>query len=260
MAFNVGLDPKTANATFLNPGDLIIRDDETWIPVEITRIKDGFLKAWQNGAQEWRAASASKNAEFIPVHDAWEKYSPANAGDIIKVNVSQPDSERVYSAYATELKMFWTTNFQPRVASIQNELKTKRYDAKLLNRLGVLYARFGMFDEARRQFESLVANNGEVPGALINLGNIAYLDGRHQDALDYFSRALTRSAGSSVALQGIAMAGYELGDTNAVQTALEQLKKADPDAASRLASLGAGGGAAGRADSAEKEITSWNEE
>jgi transglutaminase-like putative cysteine protease len=258
-AFNVGLDPKTAGAIFLNPGDLIIRDKETWVPVEITRVKDGFLKAWQNGAQEWRAATASQNAELIPVHDAWERYSPANAGDIIKVTVSQPDSERVFSAYSTELKMFWTTNFQPRVTSIQNDLKVKQYDAKLLNKLGVLYARFGMYNDARKQFESLVANHGEVPTALINLGNLAFLDSRHEDALDYFTRALKQSAGSSVALQGIAMAGYELGDTNAVETALEQLKKADPEAASRLASLGGGGGT-GRAASAEKEITSWNEE
>jgi tetratricopeptide (TPR) repeat protein len=259
-AFNVGLDPRTAKAMFLNPGDLITRDDQTWIPVEITRVKDGFLKAWQNGAQEWRAASASQNAEFIPVHDAWDRYSPANAGDIIKVNVSPPDSERVFSAYSNELKMFWNTNFQPRVSSVQKDLALRKYDAKLLNNLGVLYARFGMYDDARKQFELLVSNNGEVVTALINLGNLAFLDGRNEDSLDYFTRALKQSSDNSVALQGIAMAGYELGDINAVQTALERLRKADPDAASRLASLGAGGGASGRAASAEKEITSWNEE
>ena len=257
VAFNADLDPKNAGAMFKNAGDLIFRDNETWIPVEITRVKDGFLKAWQSGAQEWRAAQASGNAEFIPVHDSWEKYAPANSGDVIKVNVSQPDSERVYSAYSTELRTFWASDFLPRVTSLQNDLKVKRYDTKLLNKLGVLYARFGMYDDARKQFETLVANNGEVPTALINLGNLAYLDGRNQDALDYFTRALKQSEESSVALQGIAMAGYELGDTNAVQTALEQLKRADPDAASRLASLGGG---AGRAASSDKEITSWNEE
>jgi transglutaminase-like putative cysteine protease len=258
VAFNAGLDPKTASATFKSAGDLIVRDGETWIPVEITRVKDGFLRAWQTGAQEWRAAEANGNAAFVPIHDSWEKYSPANSGDVIKVNVTPPDSERVYAAYSTELKMLWASDFLPRVTSLQNELKAKRFDAKLLNRLGVLYARFGMYDDARKQFETLVANNGEVPTALINLGNLAYLDGRNQDALDYFTRALKQSQGSSVALQGIAMAGYELGDTNAVQTALEQLKKADPGAASRLASLGGGG--AGRAASSDKEITSWNEE
>ncbi len=69
-----------------------------------------------------------------------------------------------------------------------------------------------------------MASNGEVPAALINLGNIAYVKGDNQAAMDYFMRALKKSSNNSIALQGIAMAGYELGDTNAVQTALAQLK------------------------------------
>jgi Tfp pilus assembly protein PilF len=99
-----------------------------------------------------------------------------------------------------------------------------------------------------------------VPAALINLGNIAYVKGDNQAALDYFMRALKKSSNNSIALQGIAMAGYELGDTNAVQTALAQLKTTDPEAAERLASLDAGSGGKSRAASAEKEVTSWNEE
>ncbi len=104
VAFNLDLDPRTASAAFMNPADLIIKESETWIPVEITRVRDGFLKAWQSGAQEWRSASASQNAAFIPVHDAWEKFSPANTGEIIKVNISPPDSERVFSAFSAELQ------------------------------------------------------------------------------------------------------------------------------------------------------------
>jgi tetratricopeptide (TPR) repeat protein len=260
VAFNLDLDPRTASATFMNPADLIIRENETWIPVEITRVRDGFLKAWQSGAQEWRAASASQNAAFISVHDAWEKFSPANTGEIIKVNISPPDSERVFSAFSAELQNFWTAAFQPRISKLQDDLKSQKTDARLLNKLGVLYARFGRYDDASQQFEQIVASSGEVPAALINLGNIAYVKGDNQAALDYFMRALKKSSNNSIALQGIAMAGYELGDTNAVQTALAQLKTADPEAAQRLASLDAGSGGKSRAASAEKEVTSWNEE
>jgi len=260
VAFNLDLDPRSAAAVFVNGADLITREDETWMPVEITRVRDGFLKAWQTGAQEWRSASASQNAAFIPVHSAWEKFCPANTGEIIKVNISPPDSERVYGAYAAELQAFWTAAFQPRVSKLQDDLKVQKSDSRLLNKLGVLYARFGKYDEARQQFQMIVASSGEVPAALINLGNIAYVKGDNQAALDYFTRALKRSSNNSFALQGIAMAGYELGDTNAVQSALAQLKRSDPDAAERLASLDAGSGGKGRAASAEKEVSSWNEE
>jgi tetratricopeptide (TPR) repeat protein len=259
-AFNLDMDPRTARSVFGNPDDLIFRDNQTWVPVEITRVKDGFLRAWQVGAQEWRSASAGNSADFTFVRKSWEKYAPANTGEIIKTPVFPPDSEKIYSAYVKELNAFFTADFQPRLKKLQDSLKVKKDDAKLLNSVGVLYARFGMYADAKTQFEAIVKKNGDVPTALINLGNIAYLGAMNDVAFDYFSRALAKSPGSSAALQGIALTGYELGKASDVNSALAKLKDADPEAAERLASLGTGGGTSGRASSSEKEISTWNDE
>ena len=260
MAFNMQMDPQTAKSTFSHPEDLIIKEDQTWVPVEITRVKDGFLRAWQTGAQEWRAAATSSSGDFYPIHKAWGAYAPANTGDRLKVSVTPPDSLRVFNAYTAELNKFFMADFQPRITKIQTDLKTNKDDPKLLNKLGVLYARFGMMEEAQKQFEAVIARNGDVASTLINLGNIAYLGGRHAQALDYFTRALAKVPENSTALQGIAMAGYELGDSNAVENALAQLKNKDPNALARLAAQGIGPGGSGRAASAEKEVDTWNEE
>lgn len=259
MAFNVQMDPQSAKNIFGHPEDLIFKGDQTWIPVEITRVKDGFLRAWQTGAQEWRAATASNTVEFFPIHTAWGTYAPANTGDRLNVSVTPPDSIRIFSAYTAELNKFYVADFQPRVSRIQADLGTRKDDPKLLNKLGVLYARFGMLDDAQRQFEAVITRNGEVPSTLINLGNIAYLGGKHEIALDYFTRALARAPQSSTALQGVAMAGYELGNSDAVQNALAQLKKEDPAAIERLAAQGIGTGGSGRAASADKEVDTWSE-
>lgn len=260
VAFNMQMDPQTARSTFSRPDDLIFQGEDTWVPVEITRVKDGFLKAWQTGAQEWRAASMDKSAELRPIHKAWATYSPANTGERLKISVTPPDSLRIYSAYTRELGQLFQADFQPRISRIQADLKVRKDDPKLLNKLGVLYARFGMYEDAQQQFETVIKKTGDVASTLINLGNVAYLGGKNEQALDYFTRALARSPKNSTALQGVAMAGYELGDADAVQNALAQLKRDDPAAVSRLAAQGIGAGGGGRAASAEKELDTWNEE
>lgn len=260
VAFNMDMDPQASKNTFSHPDDLIFRDNETWVPVEITRVKDGFLKAWQTGAQEWRSATAEKTADFRPIRKAWETYAPANTGDRLKVSVSPPDSNVVYASYSDELGHLYEADFQPRIAKLQADLAKSKDDPKIMNKLGVLYARFGMMDEAKKQFDGIVKKSGDVPSALINLGNIAYVSGKNKDALGYFTRALAKSPDNSTALQGVAMAGYELGDTNAVQNAIAKLKAEDPNAVSRLAAQGIGAGGAGRAASAQKELDTWNEE
>ncbi len=261
MAFDAGLDPAAAKATFGEPNDLIIADGRAWIPVEITRIKDGFLKAWQNGAQEWRAGSASNVAALYPVHKAWETYSPANVGDMLKTKVGTVDSAKVYNAYAAELDKVFDADFQPRISKLLADLK-KKDDPALMNKLGVLYARFGMYKEASQQFNAVVKASGEIPSALINLGNIAYLSAKYKDAVAYYNRALVKSPASSTALQGVVLAAYEIGDAASVKVALTKLKDADPAAAERLASLdGTAGPAEGirRAAAVEKEVSSWDE-
>ncbi len=259
-AFNMQMDPQTAGSTFARSDDLIFIDGQTWVPVEVTRVKDGFMKAWQTGAQEWRAASADNTAEFRPIRKAWTTYAPANTGERLKVSVNPPDSNRVYASYTRELNQLFQLDFQPRIAKVQADLKVRKDDARLLNKLGVLYARFGMLDEAHAQFEAAIRQSGETTATLINLGNIAYIEGRAEEALGCYTRALAKSPRSSMALQGIAMAGYALGDTDAVQNAIAQLQKEDPVAVERLAAQGIGVAGSGRAASAEKELDIWNDE
>ena len=92
MAFSLGLSQKEAEKQFLRPEELVFMEDRAWVPIEITEIKGGFLKAWQTGAKEWRENAAKLQAGFYPTHEAWEKYS-AVGFDIAEGDVSQPDED-----------------------------------------------------------------------------------------------------------------------------------------------------------------------
>jgi tetratricopeptide (TPR) repeat protein len=192
---------------------------------------------------------------------AWKSYPPVDTGRVLQGSITPPDPARVFQAYSTELSQFYKSDFEPRIAEVQAALKKSPSDARLLNKLGVLYARFGMLREARTQFELIVRSSSDPPAsALINLGNVAYLEGSYQDAYDFYSKALEKAPDSPVALLGKARAGYELGQTAEVKDAYNRLVKAAPSLAEEYAYLGAVSGGSARAASFEKEVSQWNDE
>jgi hypothetical protein len=262
LAFSLDMDSKTAQGTFMNTADqLILRDDGAWMPVEITLVKKGFLKAWEMGAQEWRAASANGRAGFVRPGEGWEEDDPGNTGDIVKAPVTPPDSEKVWASYSAELKAFYASDFKPRIDETLKALSAKKGDVKLLNRLGVLYARFGMYKEAQQQFEAIIKKDAMNVSALVNIGNILFLNGKADAAMSYFNRALSVSPSLSAALQGLIMAGYELARKDVVDEATSRLKAVDPGALDHLSSLGITAAAGtSRAASMDKEMTTWTDE
>ena len=257
MAFNAEMDAEQAKRTFLNPQDLIFRDGETWVPVEITLVRDGFLKSWAIGAKEWREATAAGQAGFYPVRDAWKVYEPVGFSEI-KEAIMLPDSDRMLKDYKGELERFIGNEVQPRASKLREEVRKNPNSPKLLNSLGVLYARFSMLDEAAAEFQK-VLKGGDLPAALVNLGNIAYLKEDMKSALAYYNRALKKVPDSSAALLGVARASYELEDYSSVNGALAQLKVSDPTAAARFSYLG-GGGEARAAEAGKREVEEWTED
>ena len=244
VAFNLGIDKRAAGDIFSNPDDLVVREDgSVWMPVEVTLVRDGFLRAWKAGAQEWSRAAADGKAEFVTMNYAWNEagFPDVDTGRVLQGSVSSPDTARVYEATSLSLSQVATAEIKTRADELLALLKKTPGDAKLLNRLGVLYARFGLLKDARTQFDLIVKTTKDVPSStLINLGNLSYLEGRYQDAFDFYSRALTKSNDSVVAILGKARAAYELRKDDEVKKAYDQLLRAAPDTANEYAYLNSG--------------------
>jgi hypothetical protein len=64
IAFQLKMSAAEAKKSFLKPDDLIFKYDAAWVPLEVTAIKDGFLKAWETGAKEWRESDTRGQAGF----------------------------------------------------------------------------------------------------------------------------------------------------------------------------------------------------
>jgi len=259
-AFSVNLSPEAARTTFSNSEDLIFRDDKTWIPVEITTISEGFLKAWEDGAKLWREASERDKAGFFSVRDAWLVYSPVGlAGG--SGSVQYPNEAKVASVYIEELSRYIDREIYPQVVKLQREIDQSGGSSKLVNRLGVLYARYGLIDKAEREFNKVLASRKDYVPTLLNLGNIYYLNGEYDKAMTYYERASKKDPDNAKAVLCVARVNHEMENYGTVRKQYDKLKKLDPELATRFAYLDLKGEEAVRAAEAAKikEAVVWAE-
>jgi TolA-binding protein len=251
MAADLEMAGDQAVSTFSRPEDLIMKDGTAWLPLETTMRKEGFAQAWEEAAREWREATANGTAAFYPVHEAWKAYQPVvlSGG---AAPTGQKDPKAGSEAFKRELASFISSETGPRVAVIQAEIKKKGGNASLYNKLGVLFARYGLLDKAADQFKAALGTKSAVGSATYNMGNILFLQGKYSDALSYYAKALVALPGDAKTLLAVARVDSALGKYDAALASYDKLKAADPALASRYAYLGGGADSGKRAADAEK--------
>jgi hypothetical protein len=186
LAFSTDLREDAASRSFSGTSELIVKDGVVWIPVEVTERRGGFMKAWAEGAREWREASAGATAGFIPVHEAWQEYEPVQLPGGREITL--PGKDAIVSAFLQEVVKFVDREITPRVARLQEDIRKNGDTPSNRNKLGVLYAQYGRMDQAEAEFLKAITKQEYVP-ALLNLGNIQSKKGAWPGAKEYYDRA-----------------------------------------------------------------------
>lgn len=244
IAFSTGMSSDDARKAFSRADDLIFRNDKSWIPVEVTESA-GFLQAWQDGAKEWRENLSRKQADFYPLHDAWQLYEPVGLPGA-DVTVDLPAPEKIVSAFQAEAGKFIDQEIFPQVAALESQITKGKDVRKPTNDLGVLYARYGQYERAQKEFAKLLAKEEYVP-ALLNMGNILYLSDQKVKALDFYNRAYAKDPENPRVLLSVARVNHDIENYFAAEKAYAELKVKDPDLALQFAYLDLKGEEATRA-------------
>ena len=226
-AFKLGSGQDHIERIFSSTDGLIIRGDDIWLPVEVTMIKDGFIKAWKTGAREWMENDAQGKAEFFPVHEAWRIYNPVGILEADSSEGRTPDSSLVREVYHKALNTFIAGEIRLKRDSLKKKIDQNPHKAAHRNKLGILYARYGLLDDAKRELEAALAIENDYLPALVNLGNVMYVKGDFGTAVIYFERALKTNDKNSSALLGLSKARYESGDFDGASAAFNELKSLD---------------------------------
>ncbi|MBL8967162.1 MAG: tetratricopeptide repeat protein, partial [Spirochaetaceae bacterium] len=220
-----------------------------WLPLETTLQGNSFTAAWGEGARQWREGLAKRAAALFPIREAWERY-PAVVLPGEPVPAVLPGEKAMRDGFRAELALLVSRELEERVASLQAEFR-RSGDAATLNRLGVLYARFGQLDKAEAQFlES--ARRKETAAVRFNLGSLSFARAKYKDALAHYERALAVGRNDDPkTLLAIARTQSELGRREAAAATFDRLRARDPALAERFAYLGLAAEATGRAGQAE---------
>ncbi len=254
-AFDTGLDEAKARESFYDPGLLIIRNGEAWIPVEITMVNDGFIKAWRVAAKEWADNERSGVAAFYRLPDCWKVY-PSAAFPNVNPRFNLPDEAETAMAFDTALDRFVAREMDPELQSLEAELASSP-PAVRANEVGILYANYGMLKESWKQLSD--SAKAGYQKAWTNLGNVAYLRKDFKLALSYYQWARQLDASDDNALLGVARCQYELENFDASDAAYAELRSRNPKLAGRFGYLASIFGGEGRAWSLADRFasTSW---
>ena len=249
------MTPEEAERTFSRLDRFIVSQGRVFIPVEATIFGKGFNAAWAEGARQWRLAGTE--ARLIPVREAWKDYEAVGLRDTPPA-LSYPGARAVVASFKGELDRFVSDELVPQVARLQEEIKRSGATSKNLNRLGVLYARYGKYAEAETEFQKVVRREEYAP-TLVNLANIALIRGDAKGAAGFYDRVLKKDPRNKAALAGAVRVRNELGDRAGAQRHLASLQAVDPSAAESLAAL-VSQSSEGRASAGDSVRVSWSEE
>jgi len=229
MAFDLGLEPASAQRLFGNEPNLILRDGTTWMPIETTLLDSGFTAAWQEGAATWKRAHERGTGGFFPTAKAWALYPPAAFTG--PESVPLPPQEKVVSSYHREIDEWRSNAMRSRENALRARLETQP-GAETENLMGILYAQFGRYPDALRRFERALGEKEYLP-ALINAASVLTLRNDFEGAETYLERALRIDPDNARILLGLAVTYFETGQRDQARAAFERASRISPSLANR---------------------------
>jgi hypothetical protein len=259
-AFSTGIPADEAAKHFSHTEDLVIKNNTIWIPVEVTERSGGFLKAWQEGARQWREYEQKKQPGFYPLHEAWNQYEPVGLpGGTAEIQL--PSDDKIVSSFQEEILRFIDREIYPMVAKLEEDITKSGGSPVKRNKLGILYAKYGLLDKAEAEFRK-VLDELEYTPTLVNMGNIHYFKEDWGKALSYYERALKKAPSNATVLLSMARTYHQMEDYSLAKKSYDKLKKIDPVLAEQYAYIDMSGKTMERAQdiSKAKEEVIWIEE
>ena len=232
VAFPLDMSEARARTTFSTLSDFVFQDGKVWVPLRASMIRDGFLRSWKEGAALMQSYAA-EGRKLLPVEDDWKEFQAIALADV-DFKPLKPPEDAVNLAFENVLGRFVTAEVEPKVERLLSEM-TGDGNGRQRNNLGIVYAQYGLYDQAKAEFERAVKLN--FAPALVNLANVAFLLKDYETAAAYFQRALDAQPGNKAATIGLARAKYELDNFAEADDLFAQVKSIDPKLADQYSYL-----------------------
>lgn len=205
-AFKMSRNEANTKSSFSDSGDFIFIDGEAWVPIRVTMLREGFLRAWSEGAALVKSSPGARD-RFYRVADAWKAFPPAGVPGI-QAATKKPSEDQVRAAFDNAVSLVVAKEVNPRAQRMRASFGASGGDGRQRNSLGVLYARYGMYAEALAEFQASAKLGFDK--AAVNIGNVAFLMGDWKTAAAWFDKASKDNPDDVAAIIGLARSLYEL--------------------------------------------------
>lgn len=235
VAFIMSSDERSARGMYGETMEFITRQEEAWVPVRVSMMREGFLRAWSGGIELFRG-SESGDELFYTLAEAWGKYPPAAVPEVT-VRGKKPAAEEVSRVFDTLISLVVSREVEPRAERLMSRFGDDGGDGRQHNSLGILYARYGVYKNALEHFQIAVKKGYDRAG--INVGNIAFLMGDYETAITWYRLAIEEMPGRPAPVIGLARALYELDRYEEADIYFQEAARLDPELAERYSYLAA---------------------
>jgi tetratricopeptide (TPR) repeat protein len=157
-----------------------------WVPVETTLWRKSFTEAWRNAAYRFQRTSRS-DVKVIEMAEAWKKYQPAPLLGS-KLEIGLPPKAEIDRLLAEDFRRQHDEKVDYIVKNNPDLVKARDDDYQSHNRLGAIFGKSMLYDEAISEFKKALKAKGDYLEARMNLGYAYYLKRAYADAIDEFSR------------------------------------------------------------------------
>lgn len=162
----------------------IVHEGTVWIPVETTILDQGFWRAWEEASVLLVRHRDAGEIEFLPVSAQRDSYPPLPLPPATH-EVVEPAGVLIEGLFELTIESMSRGLYESNLRRLEEELPGLRSRRKLamLNRIGILHARFGRLDRAEDTFREAIAEDDDYVSSYVNLANLMLDQERHDEAL-----------------------------------------------------------------------------
>ena len=189
LMFDTGLPVEDAGLISQDDSLLAFKDGNVWIPLEATMINTSFVEAWAEGARKYHAALAASELGIIDLSKAWQQYKPVTLRKA-SYSVNLPEEKRTRSLVKQAQTVLLSKSIDRLVLPYQAMVTNNPRNIAARLQIAILYARFGLYEDAEIAFDALSELAPENSAVKTNQGNLYFLREDYPRAIDNYSRAV----------------------------------------------------------------------
>jgi tetratricopeptide (TPR) repeat protein len=232
LMFNTGLEPKNSGLVSAQDDLIVIHDNSVWVPLEATMIATSFAEAWAEGARKYYEYRKQEKLKIIPLRQAWQDFQPVTLAPSA-FELKLPDPDRVRDLIAREQKILLEKSLERLVESYRAILANDPDNENAHMQIAIIYAKYGLYESANSELDSILRKNQNSSAAYNNRGNIYYSRGDLERAREAYAQAERLDPSDGGIKLNLALAAYQGGQVGVAREKFQQAVKLNREIAAK---------------------------